>query len=198
MGPATHDRPADDVLARGVAQADPRALAEIYRRYGGAVWGLARRVLRDDHLAEEVCQTVFTDLWSHPERFDPSRGSLRSWLLTQAHRRSVDLVRSEEARRRRDARDAREAPPAWVESEVEDMVAGLAVADEVRQALDNLPPDERDPIVLAYFGGQSYRQAAAQLGQPEGTVKSRIRAGLKRLRQELLAVGITGMSVGEA
>jgi RNA polymerase sigma-70 factor, ECF subfamily len=191
MGSATSDRPTDDALAAAVARRDSRALAEIYRRYGGAVWALARRVIRDDHRAEEVCQTVFTDLWSHPERFDPSRGSLRSWLLTQAHGRSVDLVRSEEARRRRDARDAREAPPAWVESEVEDMVAGLAVADEVRQALDNLPPDERDPIVLAYFGGQSYRQAAAQLGQPEGTVKSRIRAGLGKLRRALEAEGVT-------
>lgn len=191
MGSATSDRPTDDALAAAVARRDSRALAEIYRRYGGAVWGLARRVIRDDHRAEEVCQTVFTDLWSHPERFDPSRGSLRSWLLTQAHGRSVDLVRSEEARRRRGERDAREAPPAWVESEVEDMVAGLAVADEVRQALDNLPPDERDPIVLAYFGGQSYRQAAAQLGQPEGTVKSRIRAGLGKLRRALEAEGVT-------
>jgi RNA polymerase sigma-70 factor (ECF subfamily) len=191
MGSATHDRPTDEALADAVARRDSRALAEIYRRYGGAVGGLARRVIRDDHRAEEVCQTVFTDLWSHPERFDPSRGSLRSWLLTHAHGRSVDLVRSEEARRRRDERDAREAPPSWLECDVEGTVAGLAVADEVRQALDNLPPEERDPIVLAYFGGQSYRQAAAQLGQPEGTVKSRIRAGLGKLRRALEAEGVT-------
>src|SRR5262245_19880137 len=122
MGSATHDRPTDEALADAVARRDSRALAEIYRRHGGAVWGLARRVIRDDHRAEEVCQIVFTDLWSHPGRFDPSRGSLRSWLLTQAHGRSVDLVRSEEARRRRDERDARETPSSWIECDVEGTV----------------------------------------------------------------------------
>jgi RNA polymerase sigma-70 factor (ECF subfamily) len=191
MGSATHDRPTDDDLAAAVAGRDSGALAEIYRRYGGAVWGLARRVIRDDHRAEEVCQTVFTELWAAPERYDPARGSLRSWLLTQAHGRSVDLVRSEEARRRRDERDARHAPPAPPECDVEATVAGLAIAYEVRRALDGLPPEERDPIVLAYFGGQSYRQAAAQLGQPEGTVKSRIRSGLGKLRRALESEGVT-------
>lgn len=106
MGSATDDRPTDDDLAAAVAQRDSGALAEIYRRYGGAVWALARRVIQDDHRAEEVCQTLFTELWSAPGRYDPARGSLRSWLLTQAHGRSVDLVRSEVARRRRDERDA--------------------------------------------------------------------------------------------
>jgi RNA polymerase sigma-70 factor, ECF subfamily len=190
MGSATQDRPTDDVLAAGVGRRESRALAEIYRRYGGAVWSLARRVLRDDHRAEEVCQTVFTDLWAAPGRFDPARGSLRSWLLTQAHGRAVDVVRAEEARRRRDERDARQAAPPRPEADVETTVAGLAVAQEVRRALHSLPPEERDPIVLAYFGGQSYRQAAEQLGQPEGTVKSRIRAGLGKLRRALEAEGV--------
>jgi len=191
MGSATQDRPTDDVLAAAVGRRDSRALAEIYRRYGGAVWSLARRVLQDNHRAEEVCQTVFTDLWAAPDRFDPARGSLRSWLLTQAHGRAVDVVRSEEARRRRDERDARQAPPPLPEADVETTVAGLAVAQEVRRALHSLPPEERDPIVLAYFGGQSYRQAAEQLGQPEGTVKSRIRSGLAKLRRALEAEGVT-------
>jgi RNA polymerase sigma-70 factor (ECF subfamily) len=134
---------------------------------------------------------VFADVWSAPERFDPRRGTLRTWLLTQAHARSVDVVRAETARRRRDDRDARVVAPAWAETDVEAIVEGAAVAYEVRRALDQLPPDERAPIVLSYFGGQSYRQAAAHLGQAEGTVKSRIRLGMQRLRRALEAEGVT-------
>jgi RNA polymerase sigma-70 factor (ECF subfamily) len=191
MGSATHDGISDAGLAAAVARKDSRALAEVYRRHGGAVWALARRVLRDDHLAEEVCQTVFCDLWANPGRFDPERGSLRAWLLAQAHGRSVDVVRSEEARRRRDERDARYAATPGPELDVEATVAGLDLAGHVRRALDQLAPDERDPIVLAYFGGRSYRDTAAALGLPEGTVKSRIRSGLGRLRRALEAEGVT-------
>jgi RNA polymerase sigma-70 factor, ECF subfamily len=191
MGSATHDGTTDAGLAAAVARRDGRALAEIYRRHGGAVWGLARRVLRDDHLAEEVCQTVFTELWANPERFDPERGSLRAWLLAQAHGRSVDTVRSEEARRRRDERDGRYASAPGPEFDVETTVEELELAAHIRRALDLLTPDERGPIVLAYFGGRSYRDAAAALGQPEGTVKSRIRSGLGKLRRALEAEGVT-------
>jgi RNA polymerase sigma-70 factor (ECF subfamily) len=190
-GSATHEGTSDAGLAVAVVRQDGRALAEIYRRYGGAVWSLARRVLRDDHLAEEVCQTVFCDLWANPGRFDPERGSLRSWLLAQAHGRSVDTVRSEEARRRRDERDGRHASAPALESDVEATIQELHLADHVRRALDMLVPDERDPIVLAYFGGRSYRDTAAALGQPEGTVKSRIRSGLGKLRRALEAEGVT-------
>jgi RNA polymerase sigma-70 factor (ECF subfamily) len=191
MGSATHDGISDAGLAAAVARKESRALAEIYRRHGGAVWGLARRVLRDDHLAEEVCQTVFCDLWANPGRFDPERGSLRAWLLAQAHGRSVDVVRSEEARRRRDEREAHYAATPGPELEVEATVAALDLADHVRRALDRLGPGERDPIVLAYFGGRSYRDTADALGLPEGTVKSRIRSGLGRLRRALEAEGMT-------
>ncbi len=191
MGSAIHDETTDVELAAGVARRDPGALAEIYRRHSGAMWALARRVLRDRHRAEEVCQTVFTELWASPQRYDPTRGSLRSWLLTQAHGRSVDIVRSEESRRRRDERDGQLAVARPPEADVEATVEELALADHVRRALDSLPREERDPIVLAYFGGRSYREAAAQLGQPEGTVKSRIRSGLGRLRRALEAEGVT-------
>jgi RNA polymerase sigma-70 factor (ECF subfamily) len=191
MGPPPFTPPGDDDLAAGVARGDSRALAEIYRRHGGAVWSVARRVIGDEHRAEEVSQIVFADVWSAPERFDPGRGTLRTWLLTQAHARSVDVVRAETARRRRDDRDARVVAPAWAETDVEAIVEGAAVAYEVRRALDQLPPDERAPIVLSYFGGQSYRQAAAHLGQAEGTVKSRIRTGMQRLRRALEAEGVT-------
>jgi RNA polymerase sigma-70 factor (ECF subfamily) len=191
MGADTDDQPSDHRLATDVARGDARALTEIYRRHGGAVWGLSRRVIRDDHMAEEVCQIVFTDLWSDPGRFDPARGSLRTWLLTQAHARSVDAVRSEAARRRRQDREAAFAPNAPAEIHVEATVQAAAMAGEVRRALYQLPPEEREPILLSYFGGHSYRQAASQLGQPEGTVKSRIRSGLHRLRSALEAEGVT-------
>jgi RNA polymerase sigma-70 factor (ECF subfamily) len=138
-----------------------------------------------------VCQTVFTELWASPERYDPTRGSLRSWLLTQAHGRSVDIVRSEVSRRRRDERDGVLAAAGPPEADVGARVELLALADHVRRALDWLPREEREPIVLSYFGGRSYREAAAQLGQPEGTVKSRIRSGLGRLRRALEAEGVT-------
>jgi RNA polymerase sigma-70 factor (ECF subfamily) len=173
----------DHALVSAVLRRDQGALGEIYRRYGGAVWSLARRVCRDAGLAEEVCQTVFADLWSRPDRFDSSRGRLRPWLLTQAHARAVDAVRSEQARRRRHEREAQLAPPGAVE--FESSVQASAVADDVRRAVERLHPDERDAIQLAYFGGHSYRQTAALLGAPEGTVKSRIRAGLEHLRRSL-------------
>ncbi|HET6954052.1 MAG TPA: sigma-70 family RNA polymerase sigma factor [Acidimicrobiales bacterium] len=193
MGPPL-DSPTDDDLAAGVARREHRALAEIYRRHGGAVWSLARRVLADDHRAAEVCRTVFTDVWSSPERFDSRRGTLRTWLLTQTHGRCVDAVRSDAVRsdavrRRRDDRDARLAA-ARAGPDVGAVVDEAAVADEVRHALDLLPPDERAAVVLTWFAGHSYRQAAARLGQAEGTVKRRIRSGLRRLRRALEAEGV--------
>lgn len=181
----------DAVLVLGVARGDQQALGELYRRYASAVWGLARRVTNDAHEAEEVCQTVFVNLWTAPERFDPNRGALRSWLLAQAHRRAVDLIRSETARRRRQTREAQLAavPPAG--SDVDATVHAAALADDVRQAVDDLPPAERDAIMLAYFGGRTYRETASLLGLPEGTVKSRIRSGLQNLRRALRAKGVT-------
>jgi len=178
----------DVVLISAVAHGNQGALGEIYRLYGGAVWSLARRVCRDPDLAEEVSQTVFADLWTQPDRFDPQRGRLRSWLLTLAHARAVDAVRSEEARRQRHEREALLAPPPEIEFET--TLHAEAVAGDVRRAVEQLHPDERDAIVLAYFGGHSYRQTAELLGAPEGTVKSRIRAGLEHLRRALGNEGV--------
>lgn len=160
------------------------ALAEVFRRHAGAVFALARRVLGDAGRAEEIVQEVFVRLWNQPERFDPERGSLRSFLLAQTHGRSVDVLRSDGARKEREARDARSAAEAGYDLEHE--VWDLAVADRVREAVLTLPEDERRAIELAYFGGRTYREVAALLGAPEGTVKSRIRSGLKRLRASLV------------
>jgi RNA polymerase sigma-70 factor (ECF subfamily) len=180
----------DASLVIAVGRQSIAALEELFRRHGGAVLGLARRVTNDAHRAEDVCQTVFTDLWWVPERYDPERGALRPWLLAQAHRRSVDIVRSETARRRRQERDAALSFPSLVVDDVEAVMDGEVLADEVRRALDRLPAAERDPILLAYYGEHSYRDAATLLGLPEGTVKSRIRSGLARLRRTLDFEGV--------
>jgi RNA polymerase sigma-70 factor, ECF subfamily len=159
------------------------ALAEAYRRHAGAVHALARRVLLDDSAAEEVVQEVFIRLWNSPERFDAQRGSLRSFLLAQAHGRAVDILRSETSRKRREERDARSTAESGYDLERE--VWDMAMAERVKQAVGSLPAEERRSIELAYFGGHTYREVAAVLGQPEGTVKSRIRSGLRRLRSHL-------------
>ena len=164
------------------------ALAEAYRRHAGAVFALASRVLASRNLAEEVVQEVFLRLWDNAERFDPERGSLRSWLLAQTHGRAVDLLRSETARKGREEREHRGRAEAGYDLEHE--VWDLAVADQVRDALSALPTEERRAIELAYFRGLTYREVATALDQPEGTVKSRIRAGLKRLREGLADAGL--------
>jgi RNA polymerase sigma-70 factor (ECF subfamily) len=163
------------------------ALAEAFRRHAGAVFALARCVLGDGPTAEEVVQEIFLRLWNSPDKFDPDRGSLRSFLLAQAHGRAVDLIRSEESRRRREERQAFASAEAGYDIERE--VWDLTVADHVKGAVSALPEDERKAIELAYFGGHTYREVAVMLSQPEGTVKSRIRSGLRRMRASLVDAG---------
>ena len=179
----------DSALVVAIGRWREDALAEAYRRHAGAVFGLARRVLSEASPAEEIVQEVFLRLWNQPDRFDPERGSLRSFLLAQTHGRSVDMLRSDLARRERETREARTAAEAGYDIEHE--VWDLAIADTVRQALGTLPEDERRAIQLAYFGGRTYREVAVALGAPEGTIKSRIRVGLKRMRAALGDVGVT-------
>jgi len=180
----------DAALVVSVGRWSEDALAELFRRHGGAVLSLARRVLSGDRAsAEEVTQEVFLKLWQQPERFDPERGSLRSYLLTQAHTRAVDRLRSESARRRRETADAAGRAHEPVD-DLERQVSDLAIAEHVRSAMAQLPDAERQAIVLAYFGGHTYREVAELLDQPEGTVKSRIRTGLRRLREALAAEGV--------
>jgi RNA polymerase sigma-70 factor, ECF subfamily len=183
-------RAADDAtLARAVAARDEPALAELYRRHAAACLGLARRVLADRTLAEEVVQEVFVRTWGDPSRFDPDRGSMRAFLLAQVHGRAVDLLRAESARRAREEREA--LRNAHVDIDLEREVMQLTEAEAVRQALARLSEGEREAIELAYFGGHTYREVAALLEQPEGTVKSRIRAGLLRLRAALIEAGVS-------
>jgi RNA polymerase sigma factor (sigma-70 family) len=174
-----------EVRARLVSGEDS-ALGEVYDQYASFVYGLALRVIGDPRAAEDVSQDVFVCLWERPAAFDPDRGSLRTWLGTLAHRRAVDYVRREEARRRRAERDAGHAVTA---PDVEELATALVAAERVRAALDLLPSDQRRAIQLAYFGGKTYRQVAVVLGIPEGTAKSRLRLGLRRIAEALEAQG---------
>ncbi|HEY3095503.1 MAG TPA: sigma-70 family RNA polymerase sigma factor [Acidimicrobiia bacterium] len=158
------------------------ALNEIYDQFASFVYGLALRVIGDARAAEDVAQDVFVSVWERPDAFDPDRGSLRTWLGTLAHRRAVDHVRREEARRRRAVKEASRSQTA---PDVEEMAMALVTAERVRAALATLPDDQRRAIQLAYFGGKTYRQVAEVLGIPEGTAKSRLRLGLRRIADAL-------------
>lgn len=173
----------DASLLAAIERRDESALRSVAQQHGHALHAFARRLLADDARAEEVTQEVLLRLWEQPARFDPTRGSLRSYLLSQTHGRSLDLVRADEARRRREQRTAHaervHAP------DTADTVVASSVASEVRAALAELPESERELIALAYFEGLSYRQVAARTGIPEGTAKARIRLGLSKLRRAL-------------
>jgi RNA polymerase sigma factor (sigma-70 family) len=175
-----------DVKARLVAR-DPRALAEMYDQFGSFVFGLASRVIRDRRAAEDVTQDVFLSLWERPEAFDPERGHLRTFLGTVAHRRAIDCVRREEARRRRNTQDAQTVLPI---PDVDELAIAIVTAEHVRAEVERLPPDQREAIELAYFAGRTYRQVAVELGIPEGTAKSRMRLGLRRIADALAAKGM--------
>lgn len=177
---------ADADLAAAVGRGDRTALAEIYRREGGRIRAVARTVCGAER-ADDVTQDVLVALWQRPDRFDPARGTLRSFLLLQARSRATDVLRSDSSRAARqlavstnDAARTRESV-----GQVEDDVLGRIGGETIHAALSTIPQTEREVIALAFFGGRTYRQVAAILGRPEGTVKSQIRTGLVRLRAVL-------------
>ncbi|MEO7837161.1 MAG: sigma-70 family RNA polymerase sigma factor [Acidimicrobiales bacterium] len=185
MNPVTYDNPRRLSAAStsvGPAQSGVLELSIAYREHASAVYSLAVRVCGSS-AAEDVTQDVFLRLWSNPERFDPARGSLRTLLLTMARNRAVDLVRSGEARRQREHRSAPSFGPA--PADVEGLVEEKDTNSQILGVLDTLPPREKEAIVTAFYGACTYREAAAVLNQSEGTVKSRIRAGLRRLAADL-------------
>lgn len=178
-GPHAHDPLA--TLVRAVAAGDQASFAQVYDALAPMVHGTAWRVLRDPDLAADVTQEVMLEVWRDAPRYAPERGSVRAWVATTAHRRAVDRVRSVQAQRNRDDQDATTAyRPAY--DEVTEEVQRRADRDEVRGCLESLTDLQRAVVVLAYFGGRTYREVADELETPLPTVKSRIRDGLNRLR----------------
>jgi RNA polymerase sigma-70 factor (ECF subfamily) len=183
----------DEELVRAVVAGEHPALAALYDRYGRRAYSLARRVCRDDALAEDVVQEVFLAFWRDPRRFDPGRGGFGTWILTLVHHKSVDAVRRESTVRRRTvavADDGQEwsgpPGPGADHGALQAMEAG-----QVRDALGLLPAEQREALALAYFGGYSQREVATLTGVPLGTVKSRMFSGMRRLR------GVLGPVLGE-
>jgi RNA polymerase sigma-70 factor (ECF subfamily) len=184
--------PEHDVLARLLRRAthgDHDAFTAFYRLTSARVHGLVRRVLVDPGLSEEVMQEVYIGVWQDAYKFDPALGSPLGWLMTIAHRRAVDRVRSHQSGTNRDQRWAVASHLAADHDEVADMVAGRIDARALRASLAGLSPLQRESISLAYFGGLSYREVAERLAAPVPTVKSRIREGLRQLRLQLDAAG---------
>jgi len=180
----------DGDLVAAITRRDEAAMAEAVRRHRAPVLAFARRLVGDTGRAEEISQEVFLRLWERSSRFDAERGSLRSFLLAVTHGRSLDVLRSDTARVAREKHDAvRTVPP---QTGVEAQVVAQTVADAVRQALAQLPEHDRNAVELAYLGGHSYRTVARMLDEPEGTVKSRIRRGLAKLRELLAAQELQG------
>lgn len=180
----------DSELVAAISRGDERAMAEIVRRHREPVVAFARRLVGDHARAEEVSQEVFVRLWERSDRFDPQRGALRAFLLALTHGRALDVVRSDTSRRRREERDVSRTPGSI--QDADEQVVARTIADTVRQALSLIPERERRAVELAYIGGHSYRVVASMLDEPEGTVKSRIRSGLARLRTTLAAQELQG------
>jgi RNA polymerase sigma-70 factor (ECF subfamily) len=183
----------EHLLHERLAAGDDDALAEVYDVYAPLVFGIARKVTASRALAEDVTQEVFVQLWQDPRRFDPERGTLRSYLGVLAHRRAVDAVRRDTRRHAREeiAGTGSVAAPtsSWGQPET---VVDREVAGQVRRAIDRLPPAQQEALRLAYYGGRTYRDVASVLGIPEGTAKSRLRSGLANLSELLVDEGVHG------
>jgi RNA polymerase sigma factor (sigma-70 family) len=179
----------DGQLVELVAQKDAGALEMLYERYGRAAYSLARRILTEDTLAQDVVQEVFLSLWRDARRFDAGRGTVATYLLSMTHHRAVDVVRREERLRRwRTSDEGLEHEPD-PRVRVEEDVELAERRSEVRAALAELPPAQRQALLLAYFGGYTQREVAALVGVPLGTVKTRMAAGMRKLRAVLQDAG---------
>ena len=183
-------RNGDEQLVRTMAEGNTNALDELWDRHARFLYSLAFRILRDPGWAEEVVQDVFVRLWSSPQKYDPTRGGLRPWLLTVTHHAAVDGLRG-----RRGTASAREAGPeglqfmAHKDEDPSDSAWDSLRSDTVRDALLQLPTEQREVMEMVYFGGLTQRETAERTGQPLGTVKSRLRLGMQKLRGSLAGIG---------
>lgn len=179
----TSSQTAPDPLAalmERVARGDADAFAAVYETLSPTVYGIALRVVRDPSQSEEVAQEVLVEVWRQAPRYDPGRGSVRAWAATMAHRRAVDRVRSVEASTKREVQAGRAAERPF--DEVSEVVQHRLEVEQVRAALGLLTDLQREAVTLAYYGGHTYREVAELLDVPLGTVKTRLRDGLIRLR----------------
>lgn len=177
----------DEELVERLRKADEEAFRGLFRRYAPSALALARRVVNQPFLAEEIVQEAFLAVWRNPAGYDRQRGSVRTWLMGMVHHRAVDAVRREESQRRR-AEDSRGADVVVVDF-AEQVVDQLGLPEErkaVRAALEELPAEQRQVIELMYFEGLSQSKVAARLDLPLGTVKSRTLLGMRRLRAALV------------
>ena len=179
----------DGQLVELVAQRDAGALEALYDRYGRAAYSLARRILTEETLAQDVVQEVFLSLWRDARRFDPGRGTVATYLLSMTHHRAVDVVRREENLRRWRTSDEGLELEADPKARVEDEVEASERRAEVRSTLAELPAAQREALLLAYFGGYTQREVAALVGVPLGTVKTRMAAGMRKMREALQDAG---------
>ncbi len=181
------DNPAAAVLFARIRTGDQLAVAELYELLGRPAFALARRILLDDGLAEDVVQEVFLSVWRNPAAFDERRASVSSWLLAMVHHKAVDAVRREEGHRRRGRRAeddmALSAPTAT--RDTEEQAVDRMVSQQVRTALGELPPTQREALALAYYGGYTQREVATLTGVPLGTVKTRMLSGMRKLKGQL-------------
>lgn len=173
-----------NALMQRVTKGDEAAFGLLYDELSSMVYGVAVRVVRNPAIAEEVAQEAFVEMWRVATRFDTKRGSVHGWASTIAHRKAVDRVRSEQARTDREDRDHVRDREVVADTVVE-TIERAEDRSEVREALDSLTEAQREAVTLAYFGGNTYREVAALLDTPEGTVKTRIRDGLIKMRDQL-------------
>ena len=195
------DQDADADLLRRIRDGDRTAVEDLYDRFRRPAFALARRILADDSLAEDVLQEVFLSVWRDPAAYDRARGSFSSWLLAVVHHKAVDAVRREESQRRRQTlaeEDSALTEPVTAR-DVEEEAWTRVVAEQVRSALGLLSQPQREALTLAYYGGYTQREVAALTGTPLGTVKTRMLTGMRRLKAELgdtTAPGAAGGALG--